>query len=398
MVIVLNKREDSIVVSINSENLVCIHSEEVFGKLDQLINNDLPAVSTMADAKAIEAEVRKVIEEAGNVAKQNFVETACKDHLAYDPARGTYHLKSKGGIISHIPLPNSLVERILTSVEKGIDPTPIVKAVIRFFRNPNLSIDKLRRFVNYIDYKLLDEELEAKLIFEGYSEEKAREASLFLQTPITLEGLLVTYKVSREITEKWALDAEGKKIKEPRYSKTIDELTGEVTDNRPEFVEDRLFEPAVVGRGYDAFYCESLDGKYKVLDHIYRVGCKQYLENWDQVNCDDNAFAVPGLHLGNLVYINSYAREGTVTHNCFLDPMHIGAITDNGDGAIRAKQLFIHSSKAGDNRGIYFSSTYAAHTDEEWETMKEEATKNAEKALKELSDVNADALKFKYSL
>lgn len=390
MVIILNKREDSIVVSINSENIVCVYSEETFNQLNQLINVDFPKVTSMDEAKSIEESVREVVGKAGDQTKENFVETACKEHLVHDANRGTYHLKSADGkVISKIPLPQSLVDRILISVEKGIDPTPIVKAVIRFFRNPNLSSGKLKKFIRYIDYKLKDQELYDQLIKDGYTEEKALEKSQFLQTPITQEGLLVTYKVSREVKTKWSLDDEGNKKQVARYPKTIDEDTGEVTDTLPDYVEDRVFEPAIMGRTGDAFWCETLDGKYRKLDHMYKVGHKQYLESWSQVNCQDGAFAVPGLHLGNLDYIRNYEKEDTVTHNCFVDPMHIGAFTDQGDGAMRVKQLFIHSSKAGDNRGIYFSSTYAAHTDQEWEAMKAEAMKNAEEKLADLKEKSA---------
>lgn len=390
MVIVLNKREDSIVVSINQENLICTYCPELYAELDRIVNTNLPKVKTMEEFKAIEQSVRDKVSEQGDIAKSNFVETACKDHLVYDQARGTYHLKAKdGSVISKIPIPQSLVDRILISVEKSIDPTPVVKAVIRFFRNPNLSVKKLKHFINYLDYKLTDNELFEKLQKEGYSKEKAKEMSQYFQTPITTEGLLCTYKVSREVDRKWALDEDGNKKQIARYGQAIDEDTGEVTVLTPEFVEDRIFEPAVVGRSHDAFWCESLDGSFKKLDHIYKVGCIQYLENWDQVNCNDGSTCVKGLHLGNLDYIRSYEGYGNATHNCFVDPMHIGAFTDAGDGAMRVKQLFIHSSKAGDNRGIYFPSTYAAHVDAEWEVLKKEAMENASKALKELEEANA---------
>lgn len=390
MVIILNKREDSLVVSINSETLVCTFTDETFSKLDMLINVQFPKVESMEAAKAIESEVRELVAAQGNKAEENFVETACKEHLVHDAKRGTYHLKTGDGkIISKIPLPQSLVDRILISVEKGIDPTPIVKAVIRLFRNPNLSSKKLKLFVRYIDHKLLDQEMFDKLISEGYSKERAKEMAEFLQTPITNEGLLVTYKVSREVTTKWALDDEGNKKQVPRYPKTIDEDTGEISTELPKFVEDRVFEPAIQGRRGDAFWCEPLDGSPKKLDHIYKVGAIQYLENWNQVNCTDGIACVKGLHLGNLDYIRSYEGEGTATHNCFVDPMHIGAFTDTGDGAIRVKQLMIHSSKAGDNRGIYFSSNYAAHTDKEWEAMKAEAIKNSEEKLADLKEKSA---------
>ena len=50
--------------------------------------------------------------------------------------------------------------------------------------------------------------------------------------------------------------------------------------------------------------------------------------------------------------------------------MHIGAVPDDQDGAIRCKQYFVHSSLSGVNGSIYHSSTYAAKTDEEWADLR----------------------------
>lgn len=395
MVIIVNRVGEKIVISINAETLQCNYEEKLFNTLQKLINQDFPNVTTMEEAKTIEAEVRQLVEGQGNEATENFVETACKDHLFYNEAKGTYHLKADNGkIVSSVPIPQSLVDRILVSVEKGIDPLPLIKATIRFFRNPNLSKKKLKNFVKYLNYSLTDIDLYLKLTLEGYSEDKAREMASYLQTPITLEGLLCTYKVSREVTTKWALDENGNKIQVSRYGQSINEFSGEITDEMPEFVEDRVFEPAIVGRNYDAFYCESMipGDNFKVLDHIYKVGHVQYLENWNQVNCVDGTFGGGGLHLGNLNYIKGYNSPGTVVHNCFVDPMHIGGFTDEGEGAMRVKQLFIHSSKAGDNRGIYFSSKYAAHVDAEWEEMKKEAIENAAKCLEDMKGMSKKEL------
>ena len=52
--------------------------------------------------------------------------------------------------------------------------------------------------------------------------------------------------------------------------------------------------------------------------------------------------------------------------------MHIGAIPDHDNGAIRCLQYFVHSSLAGVNGSIYHSSTYAAKTDLEWDMMRKD--------------------------
>ncbi len=92
------------------------------------------------------------------------------------------------------------------------------------------------------------------------------------------------------------------------------------------------------------------------------------------MNCDDNNSCVPGLHVGNLDYIEGYMRgHNAHTHNTFVDPMHVGAVTNDGSGALRVKQYMTHSSFAGVTRSIYHSSTYAKLTDAEWKAMLEAA-------------------------
>jgi hypothetical protein len=139
----------------------------------------------------------------------------------------------------------------------------------------------------------------------------------------------------------------------------------------PAIVEDRLFEPAVMGSRGDAFYCGDTKG------HFIRVGQRHALESWEQVNCNDESFCVKGLHIGGLHYINGYGGE---IHNVFVDPMHIGAVPNSTDGAIRCKEYFVHSSLAGVNGSMYHSSTYAELTEAEWEEMRKEALELNKKA------------------
>ena len=71
---------------------------------------------------------------------------------------------------------------------------------------------------------------------------------------------------------------------EPRYKRTFNPDTGEIdSDGLPENVEDRLFEPSVMGSSGDAFYCEGPNG-YANPQHFIKVGCTHRLEDWSQVN------------------------------------------------------------------------------------------------------------------
>jgi hypothetical protein len=311
------------------------------------------------------------------------VETVCP-YILYNENTKQYFLK-QGELVSKVPMPKSFVDRILLSFEKGIDVMPLIHFWTRLLRNPYFSITKAELVCGYIANTFVDEELFKELMLkQGLSSDVARERATSLQTPITQEGLLCTYKVSREILHRYELDEEGNKVKVDRYAptKTIDDITGEVTvqDNLPSVVEDRIFEPAVVGQGYDAFYCGA------VLGHVIKVGEVHKLENWSQVDCRDYHSCVKGLHVGNLDYIKGYQCAGRETHNVFVDPMHIGAVTNDGSAALRVKQYFVHSSFAGVNKTVYHSSTYAAMTDAEWEDMRADAIKKNNERLAQMSE------------
>ena len=298
-------------------------------------------------------------------------------------ATGKFYLKS-GDKVSVHAMPKSFAERVLESVEKGIDITPMIKFWTRTLRNPNFTPKKAKRITNYIAKTFTDyAQVSALQSDQGVSESVAIERSTTTQTPLTQEGLLCTYKVSHEVFQKYALDEHGNTVQVPRYasSKSIDEDTGTVTTTTevPEFVEERVFEPAVMGTRGDEFYCGDK------LGHQIKVGQVHRLEDWYQVDTNDDISCVKGLHVGNLDYIRGYQNSGTETHLTFVDPMHIGAVTNDGSGALRVKQYFTYDSCAGAVKSLYHSSTYAALCDQEWEVMRQEAIElsNEIKAVEE---------------
>jgi hypothetical protein len=289
-------------------------------------------------------------------------------------------------------MPKALVDRIYESMDMGVDFEPLIKLWTRWLRNPVLRT-KLKdgrgeefseRMFNFINMKYVHPKLKKEFMEKhGLSEEVAEERATMYQIKITKEGLLNGYKVSREILHKF--DTETGEIVD-RYKRTFNADTGEIeSEGLPEFVEDRLFEPAVQGQGGDAFYCEGPNG-YSKPGHFIKVGCAHRLDSWDKVNTNDRASCVKGLHFGGLVYINNYSGE---IHNVFVDPMHVGAIPDDSTGAIRCLQYFVHSSLTGINGSIYHSSTYASKTDSEWEEMRAAIAKEYSNAITEIqSDVN----------
>lgn len=312
------------------------------------------------------------------------VESKCED-IFVSPVTGEFFLKVKD-TVSTVPMPQALVDRIYESLDAGIDFTPLIKMWTRWLRNPILKkkggTDFSTRFFNFVNLKYVHPTLKKQLMEEhGLSEDVATARATMYQMKITNEGLLNGYKVSTEILHKF--DAEtGEQV--DRYKRTFNPDTGEIdSDGIPEIVEDRLFQPAVMGTSGDAFYCEGANG-FDKPGHFIRVGCTHRLPDWSYVNTNDHSSCVKGLHFGGLKYIACYSGE---IHNVFVDPMHIGAVPDDSTGAIRCLQYFVHSSLAGVNGSIYHSSTYAAKTDQEWADMKAEIL--AENS-KKIGDVLAD--------
>jgi hypothetical protein len=373
MFIILNRIGDSITGSINGESFGISFSEEKYSQLKDL-KVQSEAVETIDELNAILEQAKALTQET----YKEVVETSTP-YIFVNKATGKFYLQVGSGAdvkVSSQPLPQAFVDRIIKSVEKGEDVLPLVKAWARFLRNPKYTAAKAQRFANYLNKTYYDANLAAKLIHEcGVSTEVAAERATGFQTPITQEGLICTYKVSDEITEKWVLDENGERKQVSRFTKSIDEITGEITEHKPEVVEDRIFQPAVQGTHGDAFYCGD------TLGHIIRVGQRHRLESWDQVNCDDSRSCVKGLHCGNLDYIRGYENDNTETHQVFVDPMNIGAITDDGSGAIRVLEYFVYASFAGPNRSIYHSSKYAALTDAAYEQMFAEAVAAHEQKL-----------------
>lgn len=300
------------------------------------------------------------------VSYKELIETKCP-FIVIDESTGEFFLKNRRFITS-IAMPKIIADRIIESAEKDVDFMPIVKMWIRFLRNPKLrKLDKkgkkafAERFANYINKDYINHERVSKLMDEqGLSEEVAIKYSTVKDVSITQEGLLCTHKVITEVNPS----------EDEEYR--VDEITGFKVGKT--INEDRLFIPAVMGYGGDDFYCEGANG-YDGRQHYVKVGCVHRLDNWNQVNTNDDIACVPGLHLGGISYVKGYQNAGTETVDCFLDPMHIGAICD-GDGAIRCLQYFVHGAWNGSNGSIYHSSTYAELTDAEWESIIDDVMSN----------------------
>jgi hypothetical protein len=341
--------------------------------------DDMMSLKLEADVAESMASLAKLYEEFAELAKESvkeMVTTKCP-YLTQDDLTGEFFLTSEG-TISSIPVPQVLVDRILESVEKGIDFIPIVKVWIRFLRNPKLRGSNAQQRVNFSDlfaryisgFFVNEEKVERLMETKGYSQEVAEKLSTVNDISFTQEGLLCTHKVVTEITTKSRVTADGSVEYEDRYEKVIDEDTGLYMSDLPMTNEERLFQPCIMGQSGDAYFVEGTNG-YLGKVHYVKVGCVHRLPDWSYVNTNDDQSCVRGLHTGSLSYVKGYQHAGTETLDVLVDPMHIGAVS-NGDNALRVLQYFVHGAWTGTNGAIYHSSTYAKLTDEEWARMRKE--------------------------
>jgi len=360
-------------VSIIDDNIVGSYGDTPFSvPMDTDLYSELTKLAEKANSVTTMEEYSNCLSDCHDLVQVDYTKVIADgaNGLIYvNPITKEFFLK-QGEKVSKVPMPQALVDRIYESIDVGVDYSPLIKMWTRWLRNPILmkkgGTDFSNRFFNFVNMKYVHPKMKTELMEEqGLSEEVAEKRATMYQMKITQEGLLNGYKVSREILHKYDTET-GEEV--DRYKRTFNPETGEIQgEGLPDTVEERLFEPSMMGDRGDAFHCEGINGTG--LGHFIRVGCNHYLDSWSQVNTDDNQACVKGLHVGGLKYIAWYSGE---IHNVFIDPMHIGAVPDDQDGAIRCKQYFVHSSLSGVNGSIYHSSTYAAKTDEEWKEMREE--------------------------
>lgn len=347
--------------------------------------NAMKEIQARANAAQSMDELKTIIEEFEPLTHESYKEMAetKSPYLHVNPATNRFYLKYKQ-TISKEPLPQVFVDRILESIEKNIDPKPLIKCWVRFLRNPNYSQEKANLFAWYISQVYTDPQKVQKLTQDGVVSEKAREYATVYQTPITDEGLICTYKVSEEITKKFVKDEDAEDgVKQVgRYDYEVDEDTGLKKYVQP-VNEERIFQPAVQGTRGDAWDLLEPNGSlFKSDVHIIKVGKIHRLKDWNMIDCRDKAACVPGLHCGNLDYIRSYQTPGTVTHYVFVDPMDLGAVVQDGTGALRVKEYMVYASFTGVNSGLYHSSSYGELKDAEYEKMVQEvATKTRDEAM-----------------
>lgn len=380
MLLTVNKLNAATITGvIGTEKYSVAYTSDLYNQLTDL-ETQFSTATTIADAKSIVDAAKTAITTTVTEA----TEVLYGGYLKLDEKSQRYFLKSNG-IVSSIPIPKVLANKIVEAIDKQLDYLPFVKAWMWFLKNPNFSKNKAKYFANYITTTFVDAEQYAKLIEEGYSVEKATELSTFNDVSITKNGLLSTYKYA-QIKYKKFDGTTGEYV--DRYPVIYDEETGKANIQLPEEAEAYYLIPPIMGERGDAFSCGA------DLGHKIQVGNIHALPDWSMVDCTDGASCLKGLHLGGLSYIKGYGGRGNLLLNCFVNPMHIGALTDaSGDSAIRVKEYFVHSAEFAPNKALYHESTYLEHTQSQWEEMRAEAIASSEakiKSIKGLQDeINA---------
>lgn len=384
----VNTNGEIITGTLGTESFSVTYSKETFDTLMGLQTKS-EAADSVADFNAIVEEAKKLVSEV-----KTEMEATANPYLFFDKKINKYFLKYND-VMSKVPLPKVLVDRVLLAQDKGIDYMPVVKMMTRLLRNPKVlkgDTAFMNRFANYVNIKVMNTELRDKIMKEkGFSDEVASEMARMYSIQITKEGMLLCYKVSREITKRWEFNEKGEKVHVDMYvkKKSIDPISGLTTYEEPVMpnAEERLFEPPVMRQAGDAFYTvdTDFDGDFKDLKaaHVIKVGKIITHDSWSKVDCNDNRSCVPGLHVGGIDYIRGYQNSDTQTHNVVVDPMDIGAICDDHTGAMRVLRYFVQDVFNGVNNSIFHTSKYAAFTDAQFKKFLAETIEKSNKAYEE---------------
>lgn len=406
--------------SVNGEMFNIPYTTDAYNALDTL-KKEYVTLQTASEADDWTDNVLTIIEES----KQDLLTEVCE--FVVKSSSGSYHI-TDGVEVSPIAIPRSVVSVIEESINKDLDPSPVIKAFTRFLDNPNISQEKAELFGTYITAIIVDKDNVTRLVEEeGFSVEAATNSSRYNDVMITEEGLLVTYKYADLITEGYVIEkqADGttKAVKKPVFGKeedTIDKHTGEITEGAIkgmptnsdgiDIVDDESVEflPPVKRETGDAFYSKSK------LGHEIHVGTlvelkgesskddtelaleEQVAKGWKMVNCNDSVSCVKGLHVGGRQYVASYGwTEASHLLMCFVDPREIGAFVgcnqdqlEDRDGAIRVRSYYTYGAVKGRTAGLYHSSKYAAMSDAQWGTLRAAAIKNAQAKMEQIAKEN----------
>lgn len=354
----LNKTKTTISGSVNFKNYSFDYDESTYKLLrdyeDQIYNAE-----TAEDEKQLLTDVEELIVALIDDNKKN---AEIDKRLVFND--GKYYLKAPNGAISLQEIPNSLVELLVSARQEGLDIDPYIKCWTLFLQNPNFTPAKAELFGNYLAAKFVDTDVYAKLIEEGYSEDRAKALSTYNEVSISRSGLLLTYKYVDLVEGSYedALNAFG--------------------DAPTRHAEDFKFLPPVMRTNGDKVLVLG------ELTHNVRVGAIHELPGWGYVNCNDHQSCVKGLHLGSQTYIRCFGGRTSFLLNCLASPSDIGAIVQGygeDQGALRMLRYYPVSVNIAPNKGRYHESTLLDKCEADWSELRQKVIDDTNEKIMELN-------------
>jgi len=203
--ITINVIEDKICGNYGEHPFTVEYSKELYDQMQELAQQ-ANSVTTMENYN----ELIKAFETLTIVDYTKTIETKCP-YVHVNKGTGEFFLKHEG-VVSSIPMPQALVDRIFDSLDKELDFMPLVKMWTRWLRNPILwrkmkqghGEDFCNRFFNFVNMQYVHPKHKEDLMENhGLSEDAANKRATMYQMKITHEGLLNGYKVSREVLHKF---------------------------------------------------------------------------------------------------------------------------------------------------------------------------------------------------
>lgn len=309
-----------------------------------------------------------------------------------------YFFKTKTEIVvSVLPMPQKLVEMILTSEQKLHSAAPLYKFWINLLRNGKvrtwLDADQIQeafnfatRIVNFVTDTYVYPSLYKQYIDQGFTSELASELATVKQNPITQGGLVSVFKVVNQVDNRyeWQLDSNKQAIRllKDGISVAVDSFTGEISIGDFEFAEDMIFYPAIMGTSGHIFMC---DGTYDVYKgHGIVIGKEASLPA-DYVK-KGLRMAGAGFHGGNPTqYVNGYSNNKNFTLNIFVNPQYVHDIAPN-EGALVFEKYYPYSiyNRVVSYKEPYHPSAYADVTEKQWDIIRTETINSYKERLSEI--------------
>ncbi len=136
---------------------------------EESLYNAMMDVADAANESITIEDYNRALEEFKTLTVEDYtklIQSKCED-IYVNPVTGEFFLKH-GDVISTVPMPQALVDRIYESMDMGVDFSPLIKMWTRWLRNPILKqkggTDFSNRFFNFVNLKYVHPALKKQLM------------------------------------------------------------------------------------------------------------------------------------------------------------------------------------------------------------------------------------------